>query len=267
MGKTILSVLLAIFLALNVTLFCQGTGISGVNPEVESREKLLLQGLSPVHLQAIRHSASLFEGLADTTEDPASSLDRIFNEAGIAGMDVSEAAFLVLAMATTDMDDDIRTIMAEIKAMTGAKQKMRELLQELNNWISGKMSEMSSAQSEDIANKSLKTASGGEKSAPGTAAAGQAGTGAGMAAQLALTTHYRLEYWKAVPVTFRSLDGMSRKERLAEAELLKARLAELDGLLAWMTERFENAKLRRLRFAHELDGLVQKMPHPKPERE
>lgn len=55
------------------------------------------------------------------------------------GMDVSEAAFLVLQMATKDMDDDIRLIMAEIKSMTAAKQKIRELLKDLNYWISESM--------------------------------------------------------------------------------------------------------------------------------
>jgi hypothetical protein len=59
---------------------------------------------------------------------------------GLAGMDVTEAAFIVMAMATKDMDDDIRMIMAEIKATNAAKQKMRDLIKELNNWISQEMS-------------------------------------------------------------------------------------------------------------------------------
>jgi hypothetical protein len=60
--------------------------------------------------------------------------------AGLSQMDISEAAFIVLSMATKDMDDDIRMIMAEIKAMTAAKQKLRELIKELNGWISQEMS-------------------------------------------------------------------------------------------------------------------------------
>jgi hypothetical protein len=59
---------------------------------------------------------------------------------GLAAADVSEAAFIVMAMAVEDMDDDIRMIMAEIKAMNSAKQKMRDRIKELNGWISQEMS-------------------------------------------------------------------------------------------------------------------------------
>ena len=59
----------------------------------------------------------------------------------LSGMDVSEAAFIVLSQATKDMDDDIRMIMAEIKAMTAAKQDLRDSIAELNNWISAAMNE------------------------------------------------------------------------------------------------------------------------------
>ena len=70
--------------------------------------------------------------------------------AGLSQMDISQAAFIVLSMATKDMDDDIRMIMAEIKAMNEAKQKLRELIKELNAWISQEMSKH--AGSEDIDN-------------------------------------------------------------------------------------------------------------------
>ena len=70
--------------------------------------------------------------------------------ARLSQMDIAEAAFIVLSMATKDMDDDIRMIMAEIKAMNEAKQKLRELIKELNAWISQEMSKH--AGSEDIDN-------------------------------------------------------------------------------------------------------------------
>jgi hypothetical protein len=59
---------------------------------------------------------------------------------GLAATDVSETAFFVLAMATEDMDDDIRQVMAEIRAMNAAKQKLRGSIKELNGWISEEMS-------------------------------------------------------------------------------------------------------------------------------
>jgi hypothetical protein len=67
---------------------------------------------------------------------------------GLTQMDISEAAFIVLSMATKDMDDDIRMIMVEIKAMNAAKQKLRDLIKELNGWISKEMSKQHG--SEDI---------------------------------------------------------------------------------------------------------------------
>jgi hypothetical protein len=72
---------------------------------------------------------------------------------GLAGKDVSEAAFFVLAMATEGMDDDIRLIMAEIRAMNAAKQKLRESIKELNGWISQEMSKQ--AGSENINNEKV----------------------------------------------------------------------------------------------------------------
>ncbi len=69
-----------------------------------------------------------------------SDLNRIFSAAGFANMDISEIAQMVMMTATKDMDDDIRLIMAEIKAMTQAKQRLRELIKDLNQWISKEMS-------------------------------------------------------------------------------------------------------------------------------
>jgi len=71
--------------------------------------------------------------------------------AGLSHMDISEAAFIVLSMAIKDMDDDIRMIMAEIKATNAAKQKLREMIKELNGWISREMSKHPG--SEDIDNE------------------------------------------------------------------------------------------------------------------
>ena len=73
--------------------------------------------------------------------------------AGLSRTDVSEAAFIVLSMATKDMDDDIRMIMAEIKATSAAKQKLRDLIKELNSWISQEMSKHPG--SEDIDNEKV----------------------------------------------------------------------------------------------------------------
>ena len=82
--------------------------------------------------------------------------DRVFSAAGISGLDASEAAFLVLAMAAKDMDDDLRMIMAEIKAANAAKKKLRDLIEELNDWISEAMAKASDhSKSSDIDNSKV----------------------------------------------------------------------------------------------------------------
>ncbi|MCX6572238.1 MAG: hypothetical protein NT006_12615 [Candidatus Aminicenantes bacterium] len=79
---------------------------------------------------------------------------------GLSRMDISKAAFIVLSMAAKDMDNDIRMIMAEIKATNAAKQKLRDLIKELNGWVSQEMAKH--PRSEDI--------DSGKLDAPGTKA-------------------------------------------------------------------------------------------------
>jgi hypothetical protein len=56
-----------------------------------------------------------------------SNLNAIYSAGGLGGMDVSEAAFIVMMQATKDMDKDIQDMMEEVKAFNQAKQKMRNL--------------------------------------------------------------------------------------------------------------------------------------------
>ena len=50
-----------------------------------------------------------------------------------AGADIEAVAFIVLMQATKDMDQDLQQIMAEVKAQNAAKQKMRDLLNQLGH--------------------------------------------------------------------------------------------------------------------------------------
>lgn len=78
------------------------------------------------------------------------SLDHLFSATGISGMDVSEAAFIVMMQAAKDMDEDLKMIMVEIKAMTAAKQHLRDLIKELNAWISREMEKFDHGASLDL---------------------------------------------------------------------------------------------------------------------
>jgi hypothetical protein len=109
-----------------------------------------LEGLARAKASAIAAGKDL------ATLEKETASDRIFSAAGISGMDASEAAFLVLAMATKDMDDDIRMIMAEIKAANAAKQKLRDQIKDLNEWISEAMGKAGDhSKSSDIDNSKV----------------------------------------------------------------------------------------------------------------
>jgi hypothetical protein len=96
-------------------------------------------------------------------EQKISSADRNFNYYSMAEREIKhvlpnrpssiimdEFVFIAIVEATKDMDDDIRQIMQEIKAMTAAKQKLRETIKELNKWISQEMNNLSDPDEIDL---------------------------------------------------------------------------------------------------------------------
>jgi len=50
----------------------------------------------------------------------------------MAGGDIEAMAFLVMMQATNDMDKDLQQIMAEVQAMSNAKQQLRDLMNRLS---------------------------------------------------------------------------------------------------------------------------------------
>ena len=144
---------------------------------------------------------------------------------GLSGLDVSETALIVMSMATRDMDDDLRMIMAELKAMTAVKKKLREMINDINRWISEEMSKH--PESGDIQNEpagrsrtpilTAKRMSFARKTSPVT----------------------RLEYVKAPEVT----PLPPRNPGLSVTEL-KALLADIQGNLDRLSEMSEMTSLR-----------------------
>jgi hypothetical protein len=53
------------------------------------------------------------------------------------GADIEALAFVVMMQATNDMDKDLQQIMAEVKSMTNAKQKLRDLINNVNKDVAG----------------------------------------------------------------------------------------------------------------------------------
>jgi hypothetical protein len=121
-----------------------------------ARRSFVPSGYQKLESLAHAKASAIAAGKDFATLEKETALDRIFSAAGISGMDASEAAFLVLAMATKDMDDDLRMIMAEIKAANAAKQKLRDQIKDLNDWISEAMGKAGDpSKSSDIDNNKV----------------------------------------------------------------------------------------------------------------
>jgi len=102
----------------------------------------LLNSSRPLWLRRVNLSGADLSGANLTNADlsganlsGANLSDANLSGANLTGADLSDSAFIVLHMATKDMDDDTKLIMVEIKAMTEAKRKLRETIADLNRWI------------------------------------------------------------------------------------------------------------------------------------
>jgi len=185
-------------------------------------------------------------------------MDRIFSAAGLSGMAVSEAAFIVLAMATKDMDDDIRMIMTEIKAASAAKQKLRDQIKQLNQWISEDMSKAKDdAKPSDIENT---TVSGKPPQASAKPQTVKVPPARGVVLEKAASPVIRLEYLKAPDIPPLPPRGSG-----AGVDALKSLLAErksdLDGLneFSEMTSlRLQMTMDRRSKFISTLSQMMKK---------
>ena len=117
--------------------------------------------------------------------EPMGTLNGVIRAAGV-GNKAINAAFMVMMQATHDMDDDIRMIMAEIKAMANAKQKLRDLIKDLNQWISKEMAEHPPG-AKDINNQPVSPSNTGHKSRM-------------FKARKLFTPKYKVPYFKALLV-------------------------------------------------------------------
>jgi hypothetical protein len=126
--------------------------------QISSRLTWAERRLQPSGLRKLeKMGRTLAPGIANGTDfDPLRAQVNLEVRAAFPALkaaDVSQAAFIVLSMATKDMDDDIRMIMAEIKAMNASKQKLRGLIEELDGRITREMAKH--AGSEDIDNEKV----------------------------------------------------------------------------------------------------------------
>jgi putative addiction module CopG family antidote len=84
-------------------------------------------------LRGLRERDHLLRGNASRLVSASSSpYDRAISNMGVGDGDIEATAFIVLMQAANDTEKDLRMIMAEVKAMTAAKQKLRELIAKVN---------------------------------------------------------------------------------------------------------------------------------------
>jgi|GEM_PF-1134816 len=223
-----------------------------------ARRSFVPSGYQKLESLAHAKASAIAAGKDFATLEKETALDRIFSAAGISGMDASEAAFLVLAMATKDMDDDLRMIMAEIKAANAAKQKLRDQINDLNKWISEAMGKAGDhPKSSDIDNTKV------SGKPPATAASTQP-TKVPLIRSASLQTAsspvIRLEYVKAPmirPLPPRNSDvSVSSLESLLDK--IKRRLDGLNELSEMTSLRLQMTMDRRSKFISTLSQMMKK---------
>ena len=178
--------------------------------------------------------------------------------ARLSQMDIAEAAFIVMIMATKDMDDDIRMIMVEIKAMNAAKQKLRELTKELNGWISQEMSKHPG--SEDIDNEKV----AGSKT-KASAARPTAKATAPPLRRITLDTKtspvIHLEYVKAptIPPLPPRNPGLTVSGLKSMLDDLKGKLDSMNEMSEMTSLRLQMTMDRRSKFIETLSNIMKKI--------
>lgn len=224
-----------------------------------ARRSFVPSGYQKLESLAHAKASAIAAGKDFATLEKETALDRIFSAAGISGMDASEAAFLVLAMATKDMDDDLRMIMAEIKAANAAKQKLRDQIEDLNKWISEEMGKAGdNPKSSDIDNTKV---SGKPPAMAASTQPTKVPLGRYATLQTASSPVIRLEYVKAPtirPLPPRNSDvSVSGLKSLLDE--IKGRLDGLNELSEMTSLRLQMTMDRRSKFISTLSQMMKKM--------
>jgi len=178
--------------------------------------------------------------------------------AGLSQKDISEAAFIVMSMATKDMDDDIRMIMAEIKAANAAKQNLRDMIKELNTWISQEMSKHQG--SEDIDNEKP-GAPGTKARAPRPAAKTTAPPLRRMTMETRTSPVIHFEYVKTpvIPPLPPRKPGLTVSALKSLLDDLKGNLDGMNGLSEMTSLRLQTTMDRRSKIIQTLSNIMKKI--------
>lgn len=165
------------------------------------------------------------------------------------GMDVEEAAFIVLSLAAAEMDGDLRAVLAEAKAAGAAKARLREMIGKLDRWIA------------DEAAGGKKTASRSETVTARQAAAAPVPAARRMVPETKTSPAIRLEYFKApvfAPLPARN-PGLDAARLAAIRDGVRANLDTLNEMSEMTSLRLQTAMDRRSKFIETLSQIMKKI--------
>jgi hypothetical protein len=92
----------------------------------------LIEKVQPNDRQFINHEAFKLRMGSIDEHTVSNNLNAHFSTEGIVNINVTEATFLALVLATRDMEQDIKNMMEEVKTLTSAKQKLQDIAQRVN---------------------------------------------------------------------------------------------------------------------------------------
>ncbi len=197
MKTSAIGVLLSVIMAATGLVYAQAGAVDGFSPQVQERERLLLQGLTPDQLQLVAQNAALFEGLPDPGVDPQGALLGLLGAPGIRGMNRDEAAFAVMAVAGRHMDEDLRELANGIVALSEARQALLRRANELGAGSDGSGTSVAAPTGEAKGGQGV--AADGDAASGSAAAASTLSAGHAPAVGSLRTAFFKLEYWRAAP--------------------------------------------------------------------
>ncbi len=131
----------ALFLIL-FGIFCSHQSGAQARPsaQADSVYTLMISGIRPAHVNWVKNAAKVFNSKSLKAED-ATGMALGYGVAVLGSMpdgDIEALAFLVLMEAAKSAQEDLKSVMASVKAINNAKAKQREILDRLNK-LSAKM--------------------------------------------------------------------------------------------------------------------------------
>jgi len=153
----------------------------------------------------------------------------------------------VLMGATNDMDKDLQSIMAEVKSMTNAKQKLRDLINRVNK---------------DVANNADKTKPSGDNQTEPAAVLGEGGmgdTGGYDNVQIPTPDPTADGGVRMVPTSLDASQPMTLDKLKAVQDDLKGRLDSMNEMSEMTSLRLQMTMDRRSKFIETLSNIMKKI--------